>query len=317
MIDRCNQSGWLVESPGQPHGDFEIVAACPRPYRGVAHLRHDQALPFTSLETWSEVDRIRSSQLLGPLLGTACILSKYGNLEAIVAHADGSLAHFWRQDIFGWHGPIFLPGQAAGPPAFIQSRYGAFGNFEVIVPRPGGGLSHFWRDNDQNADWRQAPHLPCDAGQWSGVGLIHSSDGLLEIIGVADGQLKYLFQQGVGRDWEPPQVLAAGFQGRPCLIQNSVFPESNFLSVAALTQGGLACFVRNHNTQFAWRERDRFGKGRGGESFQFNDVTMIESSFGRTEIVASMSQPGLPFKHYRQGEPWEGPNDVPGVVPDP
>jgi hypothetical protein len=333
MIARCNQSGWLIESQGQPHGNFEAIAACAPPDRGLLHIWHDLALPFTRLETWNEADRIRSSKFLGSLYGAACILSSYGNLEVIAARTDGSLAHFWRQGMFGWHGPIILPGEAAGPPALIQSRYGAFGNFEVVVPRPGGGLSHFWRDNDQKADWHVAAHQPARGGLWEGVGLIHSSNGFLEIVGVVDGNLAYAYQPGVGGAWAPHQVIAGGFKGRPSLIQNVVFPESSFLSIAPVEQGGLACFFRNANTGFAWQDAERFGNDRYGQVFQFDDVTMIQSSLGYTEVLARYIStrcadepanmaipigPGLGVKHYRRAcRQWEGPNDLPFLDRDP
>jgi hypothetical protein len=283
------------------------------------HICHDQVSPFTSLESWKEADRIRSSRFLGPVYGTACILSTYGNLEVVVARTDGALAHFWRQEIFGWHGPIFLPGDAAGPPAFIQSRYGAFGNFEVVVPRPCGGLSHFWRDNDETADWHVATYRPATLGQWEGLGLIHNSDGILEIVGVVDGNLTYIYQHGVGRSWEPPQVIAKGFKGRPCLIQNAVSPKSNYLSVAAMAEGGLACFLRNDNTGLDWRNAGRFGNDRRGQFFKFDDVTVMQSSFGRTEVVSRcISGPGLALRHYRRAcRRWEGPNELPFFDCDP
>jgi hypothetical protein len=317
MIDRRNQSGWLTESQ-VPQGNFEVITTGSAPFRGLVHLRHHRAELFPTPSLWNETERIRSSRFLGPIYGSASIVSGYGNLEVVVAYQDESLVHFWREGSFGWHGPNFLPGQAAGPPAFIQSRFGGVGNFEVIVPRPDGGLSHFWRDNDHDAAWHEAAQPNADL-HWSGLGLLHSSDGVLEIIGIADGNLYYLFQQGPHLDWTEPTLIRGGCQGRPSLIQSAGFPNSRFLSIAPLAEGGLACLVRDQNTDFHWLDHIPFGE----EHLQFDDVTMMQSSFGHTELMAREaapeegSRPILRLKHYRKsGWRWDGPNEVPSADSD-
>lgn len=120
-----------------------------------------------------------------------------------------------------------------------------FGNFEVVVPRQGGGLSHFWRENDSTVAWHEAPQ-PYRGGSWSGVGLIHSSEGNLELVGVMDSDLVCMFQQGIGGVWAGPLRIAEGFAGRPALLEGCSSP-SNVTVVAARTAGGLARYCRDMN----------------------------------------------------------------------
>jgi len=288
------QSGWVLERQDRPHGNFEAMFACPVTpdlvLHGLTHVWWDNgglSDPTASPRgLWNTAETIRSDALPGPWLGAALILSNYGNLEAVVAHHDGELAHFALVGIWGWQGPIPLPGPAAGPPAFIQSRFGGRGNFEVIVPRPGGGLSHFFRDNDHGEIWHEAPQ-PSSSGNWSGVGLIHSNFGNLELVGVMDGNLVFIWQNGSGGRWSAPQVIARRFRGRPAFIQSSYGAQGNFEVVGApdgTRAIGLAHFWRNNDSpNFPWSGPFSFGSD-GNRIYE--DVAMFQSSFGHLEVYA-------------------------------
>src|SRR5260221_2109622 len=119
----------MIECPGQPHGNLEIIVTCPG--QGIAHLRHHAALPFTTPEAWVDVGRIRFSAFPGPHVGASLILSSYGTLELVAAQSNGMIGHLSYSENAGWQGPSFLPGLAAGAPALIQSRFDGTGSFEV------------------------------------------------------------------------------------------------------------------------------------------------------------------------------------------
>jgi hypothetical protein len=303
-----DQSGWMLERTG---GNFELIAACSPPGRGLAHYWHDRNLAFTSLGSWTEGDRIRKPDFCGPCSGASLILASSGDLEMVATQDDGSLAHFRRAGIHGWQGPIFLPGRAAGPPAFIRGRFGQHGNYEVIVPTPGGGLSHFWRDNDGGEVWHEAAR-PANAGQWSGLGVIHSSFGNLEVVGTKDRELVFLSQNGAGGTWSaPPDVIPIGSPvvGRPGFIQSSYGNPGNFEVVVANNDGRLSHLWRDNNAAgFPWAVARVFGTDRRGRVRSYDDVTLLQSSFGRLEVMAHVSGRSV-LEHFRAplGEPWEGP----------
>ena len=312
-----------MEDTGQPQGKFEMVVACISPYRGLVHLSHERDLPIVAPELWSEADRIRSSAFRGPFHGAACIVSRYGNLEVVATQGDGSLAHFWRKGIYGWRGPTFLPSRVAGPPTFIQSRFGSFGNFEVIAPRPGGGLSHFWRNNDgPAAEWHEAPP-PTTGGTWEGVSLLHDNVGNLQLIGVRDRRLVLMVQRGAGGPWRGPRRLHnALWRGRPSLIQTAWAQQLSFEMIAANSRAGLINYSCNSKTGYHWQPTSYFGKDRNGTRLQFDDVTSFQSSLGYLEIFARdvTNRSGtVCLRHYRRANsgPWEGPIDLPAIVCDP
>jgi hypothetical protein len=262
---------------------------------------------------WNESSRIRSSVFTGPFKGAALILSSYGNLEVVVTQADGALAHFWLYGDFGWRGPTFLPGKASGPPAFIQSRFGRVGNYEVIVPRPGGGLSHFWRDNDGGEVWHEGA-APVAGDNWSGLGLIHSNFGHLEIVGARNGRLQFLWQERPGGAWSAPQDIdaARATKGRPAFIQSSYGVRGNFEVVALTADGRLVHYWRNNDAAgFPWSTGTLLSHAADAAQIDFNDVTMIQSSYGRLEVISRASNRSV-LMHYRAalGQPWEGP--IPG-----
>jgi hypothetical protein len=237
-----------------------------------------------------------------------------GGLELVLAQTDGTLAHFSHDGSAGWSGAQFLPGQAAGPPALIQSRFGG-GNLEVIVPRPGGGLSHFWRNKGIQGVWRDAPNLPAPDGTWSGLGLIHSTFGSLVIAGVQNGSLHLLSQNGEGGPWAGQRVLMdARSEGRPALIQSDYGGQGNFEVVVAKTDGGLQHYWRdNDNPARTWNTGPPFMTSLRQPPYRFHDVTMFQSSYGRLEVFAAekFAEKKTTYKliHYRSGlgQPWQGP----------
>ena len=298
-----NQSGWLFERARDPHGPFELLVACPEPARGIVYLTHHQALPFTPPERWDEVGRIRKSSFYGPHLGASMIPAPSGGIEAIAVQSDGLVAHFGFSIAAGWSGPTILPVRAGGPPALIRGRFGPSGNLELIVPRSSCGLSHFWRDGNPTGPWREAPQ-PATGGVWTGVALIHSSYGNLELAGVVDGRLVALWQKGLGGAWSDPKPLSVEATGRPALLQSSRGNPGNFELVAVQRDGCLCQLIRNNDTpECRWSFPSFFGR-----DFQYDDVTMIESSYGRLEVFARVRGRGR-FVHYRRTprEQWEGP----------
>ena len=309
------QSGWAIERTGSPHGKLEMVACCPAPRRGLTHFLHSLDLPFTPPEIWTKAESIRYSAFTGPFFGAAAIVSRAGDLEMIAAQTDGALAHFSYHGTFGWSGPTFLPGKASGPPAFIQSRFGGVGNFEVIVPRPGGGLSHFWRDNNGGEVWHEASR-PVATGVWSGLGLIHSNFGNLELVGIREGSLEHFWQNGPGGAWliTVPLSNAADFVGRPALIQSTYGTGGNFEVVAAKTSGQLVHYWRNNGVPgFPWSDGIALAPLAAQPSYAFDDVTLFQSSYGRLEVFArekfQEKRSVFWLIHYRAalGQDWEGP----------
>lgn len=172
----------------------------------------------------------------------------------------------------------------------------------MIVPRPGGGLSHFFRDNDHGESWHEA-RQPSTSGTWSGVGLIHSNFGNLEVVGVMDGDLVFIFQSGAGGSWSRPAVLARGFRGRPAFIQSSYGGRGNFEAVGASTQGGCAHFWRdNDSPNFPWSGPFQFG-WLGGRVY--DDVTMFQSSFAHLEVYArGMEENSVSWFRAAWAAPW-------------
>lgn len=310
------QSGWAFEHAGQPHGSFGVIACCPAPRRGLTRFFQAPGLPFTTPELWMEGERIRSSVVTGPFHGVAAIVSDdNGKLDTVVSQTDYTLAHFSYGGVNGWSGPSLLPGEASGPPAFVRSHFGG-SHFEVVVPRRGGGLSHFWKDSDASGVWREAANRPAQDGVWSGVGLIHSNFGNLELVGVKDGSLHFLWQDGEGGAWSVPRriLLDAGSVGRPALIQSAYGVRGNFEVVVAKSDGSLAHYWRNNDDQaLAWNVGPVFRGGPNQALYIFNDVSMFQSSYNRLEVFASekyaKNKAAYRIIHYRSGlgQPWDGP----------
>jgi hypothetical protein len=309
MATRSDQNGWLIERPGLPHGRRDMITTDAA--RDLIHLCRPAALRFSMPEIWIYQGRIRASSFRGPYRGAALILTGTGIMELVAASNQGSLAHFSYSDAFGWQGPVLLPGEAAGPPSLIRSRFGSSGNLEVVVPRTGGGLAHFWRDNDASEAWHETAR-PVSYGTWSGVALIHSNYDNLEIVGICDGELRHHWQAGAGGPWSPPLTIGTSVWGRPALIQSSFGKRGNFEVVAALRNGGLMHVWRDNDTEAVpWSDPIVFGQAISGSETAFDDVTLLESDFGRLEVMARSSSDGR-LRHFRRGAaaPWERPIDV-------
>jgi hypothetical protein len=311
-------SGWLLERTDAGPGSFEMLVACQPPARGLVHLLCDSVVPFTRPEIWREAGRIRASSFVRPLHGAALIRSNYGNLEAVAADTGGALAHFWKSSQAGWRGPtVMSPDQAAGSPAFLQSGFGTRGNFEVIVPRRGGGLAHFWRDNDRGANvvWHEAPNRPFAAGDWTGVAVIHSGFGNLEVVGVCAGNLFFLWQNGPGGVWSPARNIGTGIIGRPAFIQSTYGNAGNFEVVAAMENGGLMHRSRNNDAPlFPWSQPVAVGPA----SIKFDDVTLLQNSSGALEVTARVAGRAA-YKRFRRVTPdaaWDGPIGGPVIQCD-
>jgi hypothetical protein len=281
-------------------------------------MKQTPAVPFTVPEIWRVAGRIRNAAFPGPFLGASIARTTYGNLEAICAQQDGTLAHFWKSDRDGWRGPFPLPGRAAAAPAFIQGEYGgAVRNFEVVVPRPGGVLAHLWRDNDRGDHplWRTATAPDAGPG-WSGVALLYSALGNLEVAGVQNDNLIGLTQTGPGGAWHQRINIDTGVRGRPALIQTSYVQPGNFDLVAAKSDGGLAHYWRNNAVaQPTWARTAAFGP----KEMVFDEVSILQSSSGALEVLARLAgENGC--KRFRRPAPdadWEGPYSGPSFSADP
>ena len=299
-------------------GTLEALTACARPMRGLVHVAHSPAIPFTAPETWRVVSRIRCAGFPGPFLGASLLRGSYGNLEAVCAQADGALAHFWKTERGGWRGPNLLPMRAEGPPALIQSRYGVVGNFEVLAPQAGGGLAHVWRDNDRGASvlWRTARQpRPDTQPAWSGVALLQSNLGHLEAAGVRDGNLICLTQAGAGGAWQATPI-DTGAKGRPALIETTYSQPGDFDLVVARAAGGLAHYWRD-NAQAArpWSAATLFGP----RETVFDDVSIMQTSSGALEALARIAGESA-CKRFRRSAPdagWDGPFPGPSFACDP
>jgi len=310
-------SGWFLERRELGEGSYEALVTCPPPARGLVHVTHTPAVPFTQPEIWGVESRIRNASFPGPFAGASIVRSSYGNLEAVCTQADGRLAHFWKSDRDGWRGPILLPAKAAGAPAFIQGRYGGVGNFEVLAPAAGGGLVHVWRDNDRGTDvlWRAAGQPDAGPG-WSAVALLLSNSGRLEAIGVRNGELVCLTQDGPGGAWARSPAIGSGVRGRPAAVQTSYALPGDFDVVVARAGGGLAHYWRNNAiAPPTWSAATLFGP----EEMAFDDVSMMQSASGALEVLARVSGQSA-CKRFRRAAPdggWDGPYTGPSFTGDP
>lgn len=191
-------------------------------------------------------------------------------------------------------------------PSLIRSCFTRPSGLEVIVPRCDGGLAHFWRPSDATEPWQEAARPAAD-GNWSGVAVIHSSYGSLEIAGVCDGELRHHWQAGAGGAWSAPARIGNRmFYGRPALIQSSFGMIGNLEVVAPLFSGGLAHYWRNNDLpNLPWSDSAVYGRTVDGAQQFYDDVTLLQSASGRLEVVAALSVGGA-LRRFR-GLPWEGP----------
>jgi len=201
----------------------------------------------------------------------------YGHLE-VVLREGSQLVSTWRDGNGRWQGRTLLPGSAApvGSPAFIQGRLGgAVGNFEVVAPLSGGGFGHWYRSNNVGGLPWSGP-TGFGSGQASGVALVHSSYGNLEIVACVGGQLVHYWRGG--NTWNGPNLIASGVTGEPDLIQAS---NGNFEVVAPLAAGGVGHWWRDNNsTSMAWHGPTAFGAGQPA------GVGLVQSKAGKLCVVA-------------------------------
>ena len=157
----------------------------------------------------------------------------------------------------GPHVPTFQP-VCCG---LIQSSFGIPGNFELVFPAKESGILHTFRDNS-------APGFPWSApvsfgdGEFSGVSLIQSTFGNLEVVGVRGNQLVHLFRDAQF-NWSGASVIAADtVRGTPSLIQSPFGDPGNFEVVVPSPGGGLMHFSRsNSDPNFPWSGATHFGDG--------------------------------------------------------
>jgi hypothetical protein len=199
----------------------------------------------------------------------------------------------------------------------IQSSFGTAGNFEAVVPG-GGGLVHLWRNNDDpTLPWAADAPFGTNLEAITGVALIQSNTatpgatpgapGNFELIVVADGALLHFVRDSVTFTWiQDPNPIATGVFGWPAIIQSSFGTVGNF-EVVVPSSNGLLHFWRNNDVANnpPWSTPTPFG-GINGISSQYQGVSLIQSSFGNLEVVAT---PALTFAQeaahfWRDGANW-------------
>ena len=135
---------------------------------------------------------------------------------------------------------------------------------------------------------------------FSGVSLIQSTFGNLEVVGVRGNQLVHLFRDAQF-NWSGASVIAAdAVRGTPSLIQSRFGDPGNFEVVVPSPGGGLMHFSRsNSDPNFPWSGATHFGDG------EFSGVSLIESTFGNhehLEVAGTRGEeilcvlPGYPFR---------------------
>ena len=97
--------------------------------------------------TWSGPFRVATR-----LRGTPSLVQsrhgRQGNFEVVAPHADGGLAHLWRDNdnAMAWSAPARFGGGARyTAAAVVQGSYGNPGNLEVVAADEAGYVDFFWR----------------------------------------------------------------------------------------------------------------------------------------------------------------------------
>lgn len=288
----------LIQGRFLQRGNFELLV--PQRDGGFAHYSrcNDEARLW-----WYGPEEY--AQELGAVDAVTMIQSNFtagsgvGNLE-VVAHWQGELLFFWREDIppYRWHGPSLLNpvgnGESivvTGSPSLIQSRFGSKGNFELVTPLASGGLAHYSRANDDpNLPWYGPTIFGLDAGVVDAACLIQShfsssgsGPGNLEVITRAGALLLHYWRDDASPyQWHGPDAIQLGGQipvGVPSFIQDRFLPNGYFQVVTPTSAGGLAHYTRD-NTPFAgaaWHGPTVFGDGYEGGPYQA--VSLIQSNF--------------------------------------
>jgi Galactose oxidase-like, Early set domain/Glyoxal oxidase N-terminus/Kelch motif len=257
-------------------GNFEVVV--PRLGGGVDHWwrdNDDPALPWKGPNlAFGSPDDVAGVSVTQSTFGSP------GHLE-VVFREGSHLVSTWRNDAGAWQGRTLLSGTVAdaGGPALIQGPYGGrVGNFELTAPVADGGVGHWWRDNNAAGfPWHGPTRF--GSGPVSGVALIHSTYGNLEVVARLDSQLLHWWR--VGNAWQGPRPVASGAAGAPALIQSRHGSPGNFELVAPLSGGGMGHWWRdNAAAGRPWHGPTRFGSGNPSA------VGLVQSTAGKLQVVA-------------------------------
>jgi len=277
----CSGNAALIQSSLQKPGNFEVVfpndqVSSPGqvPGDGIVHYFRDN----TNGNTW-HYDTVFGATA-GVVDAVSLIESSPGNLE-VVARIGSQLAYFYR-DWAGWHEtPPFASGVGvSGTPSFIRSRSG---NFEVVTPLAAGGMVHYSSSNGNV--WTRVDKEFAISYDVSGVSLIESSYGNLEVVANIGNQLDHFWRDSNGT-WHEAGVFANGVAGTPSLIQDpspATGPPGNFEVVTPLAAGGMAHYYRdNHSYSFQpwYGPIAQFGSGN------VNSAALIRSTYGNLEVVS-------------------------------
>lgn len=288
------QSGFFIRTSNPPE-QFEMVLCT-----DAGRLRHFSSRGASYLPTDLVLDEEFGAPPRSLVAGTdfqnvSLIQSSVGYLE-LVASADNHLAHYWRSAL-GWGNPtVFGAGVAdRGNPAFVQSRSGRTGNFEVVVPRRDGGLAHYWRDNDPipTGPWRHS--VDFGSGAITGVAMIFSSFGNLELVATEGQQLVFYWRNQDG--WQAPMPIGSqgDIIGQPAFIQSNYGRAGNFEVVGARQGGGLTHFWRdNDDPNYTWHGPFNFGRG------EYASVSMIQDSDNELIVCARSATDSNRMDCYRR-----------------
>ncbi len=159
---------------------------------------------------------------------------------------------------------------------FVQGTLGTGGqrNFEVVVPHSGGGLAAYYRDNAfvpgvAQAIWNGPATYHDGIDLVSGLALIESKLGNLEVVATIGNRLVHYYRDRRTLRWFGPTEIAVGVTGQPGFVQSRV--QDNFEVVVPLASGGLRHFWRDSAT-LAWNPGPVFAAGR-----TYAAVSLVES----------------------------------------
>ena len=204
-MDADGTPGFLQSNFGQP-GNFEVVVRTEGSQ--LAHWWRINGPPWT----WQESVRFGSGiAFSGPTL-VQSHYQKPGNLELVAVRQDGTMQHFWRDDIgrTGWHTGATFGSGIASPPVMIEGQYGAqdendIGNFELCVATNNHVVEHWWQNNHGGNVWSRSATFGHDVR--SVVALLEGSFGfdLEVIVERLDGQIQHYWRGG-GTWFEGPVI---------------------------------------------------------------------------------------------------------------
>lgn len=297
----------FIQGPFGKKGNFELVVG--RARGELVHMWRDNDdapnYPWKISTTFGSTDHVLGVSLVQSNIG------KPGRLDVIATTRGGTLYEYDRtsSDSPDWWGNIIYPKPApetkfTGVPSLILGSW-PWDN-ELVVPLASGGLVEFYGDNAVRWSPKYfAQHI----GVVSGVSLIQSNNGNLEVVAIA-GDLLY----HIRRDhliWTAPFGINTPYKpiGNPALIQSTFGKKVNFELVVPVVSGGLAHFTSDNNDgtkEPIWSFVALFAEDKG----IFENVSLIQSNFGDGNLEVVAQKDALLYAYVREGGKWLGPTPV-------